>query len=411
MPLLEAAVREGDVLPDLKLHTHCSGTDCIAIALAAGASLARRSGLAHFAPKHLLSCENEPFKQAYLARNFPDVLLSPDVSLLAETPTGARFSTVFRGEAIVPPCDLLVGGSSCKDFSNLKMKYHVGGIEDEGTSGTTFRGIVENMFKDGANGPKLVILENVESAPWHKMEEYINGRVLLATINDKLRGSGKCSTSGDADEEDEDARGGAKKGTKSEELTFKLDGSGTSLSVDSSPAHVGVREGVRLLGVADDIDAKVRPFGKQVLKALGKRCSLSQLAKAAGLDMSGKKLTGKRLAEVKASGRHQVDQCLREYEHPSMPVLTTAPSLPHRWTSATRIRACSSSRCRASTARSASRWTRRSLGCRRRAAATTCSRGASTRSRACPIATLARGGSASSRGSRHLCSIQCPTSC
>ena len=74
------------------------------------------------------------------------------------------------------------------------MRYHVSGLEDEGQSGTTFRAIVNNMYKDGNDGPKLVILENVESAPWDKMEEYINGRAKLAMINEKLKGAARPAT-------------------------------------------------------------------------------------------------------------------------------------------------------------------------------------------------------------------------
>ena len=180
-----------------------AGTDAPAIALAITKELCEERGIG-FAPTHVLSCEIEPFKQAYIARNFPQVVVSPDVSLLAKTKTGEKFQTIYRGEQVVPPCDVLVGGSSCKDFSNLKMRYHVSGLEDEGQSGTTFRAIVNNMFKDGNDGPKLVILENVESAPWDKMEEYINGRVKLATINEKLKGSGKCKAGDDDDADDDD---------------------------------------------------------------------------------------------------------------------------------------------------------------------------------------------------------------
>ena len=164
MPLLADAVATKTLSgapTDFKMHTHCSGTDNVSIALELGAELARANDLDAFAPEHLLSCEIEPFKQAYIARNFPQVVVSPDVSLLAKTKTGEKFQTIYRGEQVVPPCDVLVGGSSCKDFSNLKMRYHVSGLEDEGQSGTTFRAIVNNMFKDGNDGPKLVILENV----------------------------------------------------------------------------------------------------------------------------------------------------------------------------------------------------------------------------------------------------------
>ena len=273
MPLLADALATKTLSgapTDFKMHTHCSGTDNVSIALELGAELARANDLDAFAPEHLLSCEIEPFKQAYIARNFPQVVVSPDVSLLAKTKTGEKFQTIYRGEQVVPPCDVLVGGSSCKDFSNLKMRYHVSGLEDEGQSGTTFRAIVNNMYKDGNDGPKLVILENVESAPWDKMEEYINGRVKLATINEKLKGSGKCKAGDDDDDDEEEDSddedgGGKKKGAKKkgeDELMFDVGADGF-LYVASSPPHIGIIEGLKLLGVGADIDATPKPIKKE----------------------------------------------------------------------------------------------------------------------------------------------------
>ena len=327
MPLLADAVSTKTLSgapTDFKMHTHCSGTDNVSIALELGAELARANDLDAFAPEHLLSCEIEPFKQAYIARNFPQVVVSPDVSLLAKTKTGEKFQTIYRGEQVVPPCDVLVGGSSCKDFSNLKMRYHVSGLEDEGQSGTTFRAIVNNMYKDGNDGPKLVILENVESAPWDKMEEYINGRVKLATINEKLKGSGKCKAGDDDDvdeeeDSDDDDEGGGKKkkGAKKkgeDELMFDVGADGF-LYVASSPPHIGIIEGLKLLGVGADIDATPKPIKKEVLKALGKKCSLSQLAKAAKLDMSSKKMTPARAAKQSPNYPHASDKL---YENKSV---------------------------------------------------------------------------------------------
>ena len=37
--------------------------------------------------EHNMSCEIEPFKQAYIGRNFPEVLLFPDITKLTEKET------------------------------------------------------------------------------------------------------------------------------------------------------------------------------------------------------------------------------------------------------------------------------------------------------------------------------------
>ena len=257
MPLLADAVATKTLSgapTDFKMHTHCSGTDNVSIALELGAELARANDLDAFAPEHLLSCEIEPFKQAYIARNFPQVVVSPDVSAAREDEDGREVPDDLPRRA---------GGAAVR---RARRRLVVQGLlepEDavprlwargRGQSGTTFRAIVNNMFKDGNDGPKLVILENVESAPWDKMEEYINGRVKLATINEKLKGSGKCKAGDDDDadddddDDDDDDEGGGKKkkGAKKkgeDELMFDVGADGF-LYVASSPPHIGIIEGL-----------------------------------------------------------------------------------------------------------------------------------------------------------------------
>jgi site-specific DNA-cytosine methylase len=53
-------------------------------------------------------------------------------------------------------------------------------IEDKGTSGETFLAAVE--FLDQKQ-PPMAIFENVDGAPWSKMQEYIQGRVELQNRN------------------------------------------------------------------------------------------------------------------------------------------------------------------------------------------------------------------------------------
>ena len=54
-------------------------------------------------------------------------------------------------------------------------------IEDKGTSGETFLAAVEYLEQEQ---PAVAIFENVDKAPWDKMQEYIQGRLHLSMRND-----------------------------------------------------------------------------------------------------------------------------------------------------------------------------------------------------------------------------------
>merc|ERR1712139_653001 len=77
-----------------------------------------------------MSCEIEPFKQAYIARNFDGVKLFADEDHL----------------------------------------------EDKGQIGETFCAVVEFIYK---YQPKMCIFENVQNAPWPQMQRYVEGRLPL----------------------------------------------------------------------------------------------------------------------------------------------------------------------------------------------------------------------------------------
>ncbi|KAK6345242.1 hypothetical protein TWF718_007168 [Orbilia javanica] len=142
----------------LRVATMCSGTESPLLAL--GLIIKHLSKLfgVQMSFEHLFSCEIEPYKQAYIERNFHPKILFRDVCELEE-----EYATTAYGSKVKVPgdCDLLVAGTSCVDYSNLNN--HVKGLEDGGESGRTFYGMLGWVKK---HRPKIVILENVCQAPW-----------------------------------------------------------------------------------------------------------------------------------------------------------------------------------------------------------------------------------------------------
>ena len=309
-------------LPPVQLQTLCSGTDAPAIALSLACKelaprLAAASGCGALKVEHTMSCESEPFKQAYIARNFPHVVLFADVVELAEKAAAAAAAvagkgkgkgkgasnskgassskgapdkgapgmatTSFGGERSIPAAkegqlSLLVAGTSCKDFSARKRATGVRkDIEDMGTSGQTFIACVDFLF---AQQHDLLLLENVCGAPWEKMASYITGRVQLKAAFAKFKSAQK---GGEAKkDEDEDGNAKAKKGEK---IETTLEREGERLVVASvAPLH-GVRlgavlRGFRQRGSKGDVALELRTLGIKdggsiELRALCKKLGLS----------------------------------------------------------------------------------------------------------------------------------------
>jgi hypothetical protein len=176
-------MEKGELQFPIQLQTACSGTDAPSIAL----SLIQES-LDHlfrdksdkkhgFSFSHEMSCEIEPFKQAYIGRNFPGVPLFPDITKLT---IQEEVIDVYGRPQRIPKGNLFVAGTSCKDFSMLKSNLRLD-IEDKGTSGQTFLAAVEFLEKFE---PEFFIFENVDGAPWDKMQEYISGRIQLSRRDD-----------------------------------------------------------------------------------------------------------------------------------------------------------------------------------------------------------------------------------
>lgn len=75
--------------------------------------------------------------------------------------------TAYGALASVPgDVDLLVAGTSCVDYSNLNNEKQ--DIDAKGESGRTFHGMLSWVTR---HRPPIVILENVCSAPWDRVQE------------------------------------------------------------------------------------------------------------------------------------------------------------------------------------------------------------------------------------------------
>ena len=122
----------------------------------------------------------------------------------------------------MPYANLIVAGTSCKDFSNLKGRDRKG-IEAMGTSGETFIGFVNLLFEQRY---PLAVLENLATAEWEKMRHYITGRLPLDSIKPNKNKRADVPT----------------------ELRFEVDKKKGCFVVSEVCEFAGVRLGARLLG-------------------------------------------------------------------------------------------------------------------------------------------------------------------
>ena len=292
LPLIQDAVKHGE-MTQLSMATACSGTDAPVIAMqVVQEMLERRFGLA-FDFQHVMSCELEPYKQSFIARNHPGVLLFPDIRTLGNAKRGATATTVYGGQAAIPEADMIVVGTSCKDFSNLKG-HDRKSIEAMGTSGETFigeprhplpsaslpalaprsrsplslppppppagrcarTGFVDLLFEQGY---ATAILENVQGAEWDKMAHYITGELPLWSLKPNS-GQNRHAP---------------------QELTFTVQGK--ALVVAEVSEFAGVRLGAVLKGYTsqDAVDGKVTPIPAASFKG---SVGVDALAKKLGLD-------------------------------------------------------------------------------------------------------------------------------
>lgn len=235
----------------LALGTACSGTDAPALALTIVQEQMERYNLkAKLHYNHTFSCEKEPFKQSYLASNMDFEALYPDIVKLTDDEPLDVYGRIHP----LPKTNTFVAGTSCKNFSMLRSTQRLD-IEDKGCSGETFLAAVEYLFKEQ---PDFTIFENVIGAPWAKMQEYVTGRVPLATA---------------------EAANKAIKSTRKEDLatkalTFEIQDNG-DIMASAIPLNVGVRCGAVVEGFLRGTKLTPATWPKKNKKT----CTLSELIK------------------------------------------------------------------------------------------------------------------------------------
>ncbi|SPO47219.1 uncharacterized protein PSANT_04907 [Moesziomyces antarcticus] len=149
----------------LRVATMCSGTESPLLALELMCRAIHEQHGIRINVHHVFSCEIEPFKQAYIERNFSPPILFRDVTELG----GEKAHTAYGALVDVPgDVDILIAGTSCVDYSHLNNSKK--GLNDGGESGRTFRGMLEWVMR---HKPTLVVLENVKNAPWVGVAETI----------------------------------------------------------------------------------------------------------------------------------------------------------------------------------------------------------------------------------------------
>lgn len=174
--LLEALDDVGD--QGLRMLTMCSGSEAPFVGLDLVQNSLRFAGhQGKLKYKHLGSAEIEPWKQAFILRNFHPPVIYRDVtdfSAHAAYPDDEKYLPVTaHGKRVQPPknAHILVAGSSCVDFSSLNTKK-ISNLEEgtaSGESAQTLKGIADycEMYT-----PTIIIVENVRDAPWTQMTTF-----------------------------------------------------------------------------------------------------------------------------------------------------------------------------------------------------------------------------------------------
>ncbi|GAB1218525.1 hypothetical protein ATERTT37_007784 [Aspergillus terreus] len=150
----------------LRVVTVCSGTESPLLALEMVQENLRTHFERNFEFRHFFSAEIVPFKQAYIERNFHPPFIFRDVAELKDRVAQTAYGSL---EKIPKNADILIAGFSCVDFSALNSKRKT--LDDKGESGGTFWGIIRYAR---TYRPRMVILENVKTAPWDTIEKHWN---------------------------------------------------------------------------------------------------------------------------------------------------------------------------------------------------------------------------------------------
>ena len=116
----------------LRVATMCSGTESPILALDmitnsiedfCRTKMKQETSFDHLIQiEHVFSCEIEPFKQAYIERNFQPPLLFRDIRELGNDQAYTAYGSLAKVPNTPGCVDMQVAGTSCVDYSNLNVK-------------------------------------------------------------------------------------------------------------------------------------------------------------------------------------------------------------------------------------------------------------------------------------------------
>jgi site-specific DNA-cytosine methylase len=154
----------------LRIFTMCSGTEAPLLAMQLMQQSLKRQGQHSIPFDHLASVEIEPFKQAFIQRNYNPRILFRDVTEFTNVdPKGDQPHTAYGGTTAEPKdVDILIAGTVCKDWSTLSKTRKAFG--HAGKSYNTLTGLVGYANR---RRPKIIILENVKTAPWWDIRDWL----------------------------------------------------------------------------------------------------------------------------------------------------------------------------------------------------------------------------------------------
>lgn len=147
-----------DIGRSINVATMCSGTESPLFGLIASAAALEARNQSPLTFRHLFNAEIEPFKQAFIERNWAPELLFRDIREFIHEETTTATTAYGSVEQIPDGVDILVAGFSCKNLS--RQNNHPKSLKENGESGETWTAVYEysRRFR-----PSVVLLENVKS--------------------------------------------------------------------------------------------------------------------------------------------------------------------------------------------------------------------------------------------------------
>lgn len=190
IPLLKALKNR-----TIRVATMCSGTESPVLALDMLQKAIRKQCASHLADEmdemgidvdrvlqvdHVFSCEIEPFKQAYIERNFHPPLLFRDIRELGEDKAYTAYGGLVNVPNTLGCVDMLIAGTSCVDYSNLNNKK-VSSVHFSLPKGTTGPGSLthplhfslcyrrKKLMKEERVDKLLTVCSNGSRKPSHRL--------------------------------------------------------------------------------------------------------------------------------------------------------------------------------------------------------------------------------------------------